>query len=148
MGNPFLLSALFVQFLILVSIYLGRLRKFIGFVIFQLYLGGLMVLITYCVILFPTKKFTSHPFLFLATPLLAFLRTAFYPLRNQLPFRLLSRARAVLLMGMMLFLVLISVVAVVDYSIGMIKLYVEFCYVCAEMSNLNRFIFPCSYSLL
>ena len=62
-GNPFILSCLFMQALLLVCLLFGSYRMFLGFILFLVYVGGLMVLLSYCVILIPKGKFGS-PFVF------------------------------------------------------------------------------------
>lgn len=87
---------------------------------FLVYVGGILILVRYCVMLIPDNKFPVT--LARAAPLLVFIHRAPYtcPL-GSISYGLLFRARAILVLGMLLYLVLLAVVGIVDYSRGMLK---------------------------
>jgi len=120
MNNPYLIAITFAQILLLVSYSLGVMRRFIGFIVFIVYVGGILVLIRYCVILLPTSKFEYAVVVYLpfiiSTLLLCYPRCT-----ESYSFGLLYRARSILLVGMLLYLVMVAVVIIIDYSDGMIK---------------------------
>ena len=115
---------MFGQVLLLVSGLISLYCKFIAFAIFLIYVGGIIILIRYCVILLPSIKFTWYsliPFL-VGLPLIG---TGFVVVSASYAFGLLYRARALMLVAILLYLVLLSVVSLVDYSTGIIKIYVQ-----------------------
>lgn len=100
--------------LILLTCVISGFRKFIGFVLFLVYVGGIMILISYCVMLTPNNKFkfTLLPFaipLGLSSPI------------NSYAFGLMRRSNAILMISLLLFLVILSVIDIVGYSRGAIK---------------------------
>jgi len=97
----------------LITLYLGASCKFLSFVMFIVYAGGLMVLISYCVMLLPpTKmKLTFFPLLFFSVPFITCDAFIYGLYRRSIMF----------LIGFVLFLILLCVVEIVDYSIGMMK---------------------------
>ena len=125
-NNPYMMARLFGQVLILVTSLLRRYSKFIGVIMFLVYIGGIMILLRYCVMILPTNKFWRLSItigVFLLT-LLAYLLTIDYTPRV-FAYGLLYRARAILLVALLLYLVILSVVSIIDYSCGIIKVYVE-----------------------
>merc|ERR1712157_141208 len=60
-NNPYLMSVIFGQILLLVTSLVRNYSKFIGFILFLVYIGGIMILIRYCVILMPHNKFIITP---------------------------------------------------------------------------------------
>lgn len=120
-NNPYIMAAMFGQVLILICCIIGSIRKFIGFVLFIVYVGGIIILIRYCVILSISQKFYLFPFIpgllglgltWIGGPNMPVSSTAY---------GLLFRASACLLIALLLYLVMLSVVAIVDYSRGIIK---------------------------
>ena len=118
-NNPFMMSLLFCQILVLTSCLIGGLSPFMGLMVFLVYVGGILILIRYCVILIPSSKFAGNlsPFLLLATS---------YPFLcagnpRAFTYGLLYRRRAVLLLGILLYFVLLAVVEIINYSRGTLK---------------------------
>ena len=58
-NNPYLIAALFGLVLLLVACFLRFISSFVRFIIFLVYVGGIMILIRYCVILLPSNKFLN-----------------------------------------------------------------------------------------
>ena len=117
--DPLALGALFCVSLILASCIAGSLNRFVGLILFVVYVGGALVLFSYCLILTPHQKGIHISPLFL-TPLVVTSRCA-----CTLPGRMLSEfyrvAGLVLRVGFLLLLVIVSVVSMVDCSSGSIR---------------------------
>ena len=121
-NNAIIIALLLVQVLLLVALQLARLSKFIRIILFIVYVGGIIILITYSVILIPDRKFTIIK---VETTLLLLF---FYILPSLLikrhdtySYGLLFRGGAILLLGLLLYIVIVVAVDVIDYSRGTIK---------------------------
>jgi len=123
--NPYLIAILFTNVLVFLSLQLGTLRKFLGFILFLVYIGGILVLLAYCVMLFPTPKYGRIPIA--VTPIIVLVLGPLMPGHcvSAFSFGLLYRCSSILLIALLLYLVILSVVVVVDYSRGIIKYYVQ-----------------------
>jgi len=128
-NNPYLIAGLFIQILLLLTFMQSALvSHFLGLIMFLIYVGGIIILIRYCVMLIPLRKF--------GVPLPYFL-VLFFPLSISLPnpsyaYGILYCASAVFLIGVLLYLVILSVVEIIDYSWGILKIYVKI-----QETNLN-----------
>ena len=124
-NNPYLIALLFGQVLVLVTIVLGRVCKLVGFIIFLVYIGGLMVLLRYCVMLLPTNKFITRERGLILIGLIVIFWFCGLPLLNinGFSFGLLYSASVILLLSILLFIVMLSVVTIIDYSRGILKIY-------------------------
>ena len=91
--------------------------KFVRAVLFLVYLGGLIILIRYCVILIPKSKIKHLRPIFVAG---FFLSINTEPIRP-LSYGLLYNFNVVLMLVLYLYLVMLIVVGIVDYSSGMLK---------------------------
>lgn len=118
-NNPYLMAALFSQVLLLLTFQFGFTSKFIGFILFLVYIGGVLILVSYCLILLPVQKFYSHftkrivvVSIFLAAPM---------GVSRVYPYGLLFSSRAVFLVALLLIFVILSIVSIIDYSNGNIK---------------------------
>lgn len=128
-NNPYLMAALFGQVLVLVSCLLGRYRKFIGFILFLVYVGGIIILIRYCVILMPSNKFVRTPIII--APVIGALGVSLtqgVTIRpaGSFAYGLLYRARAIFLVALLLYLVILAIVDIINYSRGIMKIYVKY----------------------
>lgn len=139
-NNPYLIAALLSLILLIISSLLGGCRKFMSFVLFLVYIGGLIVLLCYCVILIPFNKFSLSPY-FLLTPFITLPFTKSPEVIRALPFGILFSLSAVFLVAILLYLVLLAVLTVIDYSSGSIKVYDEY-------PSLSYFRFLILYSVL
>jgi len=81
---------------------------------FLVYIGGLMILVRYCVIMTPVGKWG---YIFILPFLLALSRTS---LENY-SLGLIFSTNVFFLVGLLLFVVLLSAVDVVNYSAGILK---------------------------
>ena len=122
-NNPYLMVLLFGHYLLILVCSLTCFRKFIGFVLFLVYVGGIIILISYCAMLMPSSKFKKMSLAPLAAYLIysnTFVGSSSYS------YGMLFSRRAVVLLALLLYLVILSVVDIVNYSRGMMKLYVQF----------------------
>ena len=120
-NNPYFIALLFGQSLILITFVLGWYRKFIGFVIFIVYIGGIIILIRYCVMLFPSNKFDRPTYIPVLAGIAALIERNTLPVSSY-PYGLLYSSRAVLLVGLLLYLVMLSIVEIINYSGGLLKM--------------------------
>jgi len=118
-NNPYLMAALFGQVLFLLTFQFGVTSKFIGFILFLVYVGGVLILVSYCLILIPGQKFYTIGIkwivfvsLFLAAPM---------GVSRVYSYGLLFSARAIFLVALLLIFVILSIVSIIDYSTGNIK---------------------------
>jgi len=118
-SNPYAVAFVLGLSLALMTAFVASIRKYLSIVFFLVYIGGLMILVSYCVMLLPIVKFRFGFFFF---PLAGFWGAIAFPVGSSYSYGLLL-SRAVLLVGLILFLVMLSVVELVDYSRGNIKLY-------------------------
>ena len=128
-NNPYIMASLFGLVLIFITIIIGYSWKFLGFIFFLVYVGGIMILIRYCVILVPFNLFRNIPLIWfiLAT---AYCDLVIRPVEGSLVFGLLYSASVICLIALLLFLVLLAIVEIIDYSRGMFKAYVPNLFVC------------------
>jgi len=114
-NNPYLMASLFFLLLLCMSCLMATYSKFVAFVMFIVYIGGLMILISYCVMLMPVNKFSKIRIL----PLFAGIGVFFIgtPV-NAYSFGLVYSFNAILLVAMILYLVILAVVDIVNYSRG------------------------------
>jgi len=126
-SNPFLIAIVFGHVLILLTYILASISKFLAFILFIVYVGGVIVLLSYCVILLPFTKYPSYTSL-LILPLFIFLLTSIYGNQNLVSafsYGLLYCVNVIHLASLLLFLVILAIVSIIDYSGGILKLYVE-----------------------
>ena len=123
-NNPFVMALLFLQILVLISSILRVYCSILGFIIFLLFVGGVMILISYCVMLLPISKYgVSFP---IVLSLTGYLFGIGPRKTSAIPYGLLFRARIILMISLLLYLVMLSIVEIIDYSSGIIKLYDTF----------------------
>lgn len=138
--NPYQIALLLRQILLLISWILCGIRKIIRFILFLVYVGGLIVLIVYCVMLVPARK--SPPFNPLTITPTALGLVFFYNpgLFRSFSFGLHYRASIIVLIALVLFLVILSVVDVIDYSMGNMK-YVKSLIICSNLFDNLLFLY-------
>ena len=111
--DPFLIGFVFLQIIMLLIVLTMVYRKFLRFIIFMVYVGGLIVLLSYCLMLRPTPKLKTY----LLFPLIASYFSARRPSNTYAMG--ISYGSTLILLGLLLLLVMVCVVEVVDYSSGM-----------------------------
>lgn len=104
--------------------------QFLAFILFLVYVGGIIILVSYCVILTPLIKY-SIPFAVLLL-LLGFYSYMEFP--GIYVYGLLYNSRTIFFVSFLLFMVMCAVVSIVDYSSGMI--YDKFVHVFRFYSSL------------
>ena len=118
-GEPLLLGGAFLGLLLNGSYWLGINRGFMGLVLFIVYVGGTIVLFTYCVMLSPLQFFSKQKKYYRLVLLigggLVFIGASigiyeFFFLRGIL-----------LIIGILLFIVILSVVELIDFSRGSLR---------------------------
>nr|AKS04402.1 NADH dehydrogenase subunit 6 [Parasagitta elegans] len=118
-SSPFVVAGLFVVTLLLASLVVGMLDSFLGLIVFVVYVGGALVLFSYCIMLTPLQQSSvSHtawtlPLLCLGGGVPAGARGVLYE------FYWVSSL--LLGVGVMLFVVMICVVSLIDFSEGSMR---------------------------
>lgn len=120
-NNPYAIVVILGEALVLLCCVLGCYRKFMGFILFLVYIGGMMILLRYCVMISPAMKLGRTPIL---TLLFAVLLYSLPPLNSSFAYGILYCARTIFLVALLLYLVLLAVVELICYSRGLLKLYV------------------------
>nr|AKS04052.1 NADH dehydrogenase subunit 6 [Parasagitta setosa] len=117
--SPYLIGLLFLTILLITSMMVASLESLLGLVVFIIYVGGAMVLFSYCFMLTPLQEtllkipMYSLPLLFLvgmSTHLSMSLMYEFYWIASML-----------FMIGIMLFLVMVSVVEMIDFGRGTMR---------------------------
>ena len=124
-NNPYIIGIVFALALVYTSIIMSICRKLVAGVIFLVYIGGLIILLRYCVMLLPNNKF-KLPSLMYVLVLLSI--NVALDMQRTYSLGLLYSTRAILLVALLLFMVLLTVVEIIGYSSGMI--YDKFCVIC------------------
>ena len=125
LNNPYLITGLFVLVLLILTRLLGIYCRFISFIIFIVYVGGILILISYCVMLIPLNKFSSAPVLTISVFSLFLFLYRDLRMTRPLAYGLIYSARALFLVAILLFIVMISVVSIVKSTRGSLKFYVQ-----------------------
>ena len=118
-ANPYTIGLLFFSSLLLFICVLYTYRKFIRFVLFLVYIGGLLVLISYCLILIPSKMYS----LFAISPLFLSLFLSSRTTISPYCFGVYQYC-LVFFLGLLLYYVLLRVVGIVSSCEGALKRYV------------------------
>ena len=118
-ASPFAAALLFVITLLIVSVMVGAIDRFLGFIIFIVYLGGALVLFRYCFILTPLQNTkASFPTLLLTITVVGANR----PLLSQgTMYEFYWVSSLLLSVGLLLFIVMLCVVALIDFSQGSMR---------------------------
>ena len=119
-NRPYIMALLFAELLLFATCVVGFHSKFVGLIMFLIYVGGIMVLLSYCVMLLPVNKFRA-PGLFVQFIILFPLSVTVH---SSYTYGLVIRFGVIFLLGLVLFFVMLCVVDIVDYSRGMI--YVKY----------------------
>jgi len=119
-NNPYLMTGIFLQILLLTVCSIRRVRKFVRLVIFLVYIGGIMILIRYCIILLPDQKLFFQ--VYLLVPFIFISRLFRYTgsKARSYSYGLIIR-RTLLLLRLLLWFVLLAVIEITGYPDGMIK---------------------------
>ena len=119
--SPFAVGGLFLCSLVLTAGLVGSLESLLGLVIFILYVGGAMVLFSYCFMLTPLQE-GGEPLPLFPLPLVLLLGLGGPPLLTPL-YDFYWVLALLLLVGVLLFVVMVSVVDILDFGRGAIRVY-------------------------
>lgn len=117
--RPYLIGLLFLTLLLITSVIVARLESFLGLVVFIIYVGGAIVLFSYCFMLTPLQEtMLKIPLYYL--PLLLILGiTTHRPIGLIYEFYWISSI--LFLIGIMLFVVIVRVVEIIDFGRGTMR---------------------------
>ena len=117
--NPYAVGGLFLCTLALTAGVVGSLESFLGLVVFVIYAGGALVLFSYCFMLTPLQE-GGEPLPLFPLPLVIVLGLGGPPLLSSL-YDFYWVLALLLLVGVMLFIVIVSVVDVLDFGRGTLR---------------------------
>lgn len=119
LSSPFVIAVLFVATVLLSSLIVGSADSFLGFIVFVVYVGGALVLFGYCFILTPLQD-TRSPLPVTYLPL--FLISISTPLCSHCSLYEFYWVSSLLLrVGVLLFVVIVCVVSLIDFSQGSMR---------------------------
>lgn len=117
--EPLLLGGCLLIFLVNGAFYLGLGNGFIGLILFIVYVGGTMVLFTYCLMLSPLQFFSNQKKYY---RIVLILRGGFLGMTLSMGiFEFYFVLGVLLIIGILLFLVMLRVVELVDFSRGSLR---------------------------
>jgi len=123
LGEPLLLGGAFLGLVINRALWLGIRRGFIGLVLFIVYVGGTMVLFTYCLMLSPLQFFSRGKKWYGVTLVI---RGGFiYSGAAMGVYEFFNFRGILLIVGMLLFIVILSVVELIDFGRGSLRVEYE-----------------------
>ena len=117
--NPYAVGGLFLCTLALTAGVVGSLERFLGLVVFIIYVGGAMVLFSYCFMLTPLQE-GGEPLPLFPLPLVIVLGLGGPPFLSSL-YDFYWVLALLLLVGVLLFVVIVRVVDVLDFGRGTIR---------------------------
>jgi len=118
-GEPLLLGGAFLVLLLNRSFWLGINRGFIGLVLFIVYVGGTIVLFTYCLILSPLQFFSKQKKYYSVVLLL--IRSIVFSVGSIGIYEFFGFIGVLLIIGILLFIVMLRVVELIDFSRGSLR---------------------------
>lgn len=117
--NPYAVGGLFLCVLALTAGVVGSLERFLGLVVFVIYVGGAIVLFSYCFMLTPLQE-GGEPLPLFPLPLVIVLGLGGPPLLTSL-YDFYWVLALLLLVGVLLFIVMVRVVDVLDFGRGSLR---------------------------
>ena len=117
--NPYAVGGLFLCTLALTAGAVGSLERFLGLVVFIIYVGGAIVLFSYCFILTPLQE-GGAPLPLFPLPLVIVLGLGGPPFLASL-YDFYWVLALLLLVGVLLFVVIVRVVDVLDFGRGTMR---------------------------
>lgn len=118
-GEPLVLGLVFMGLLFGASVMLGIRSGFMGLILFIVYVGGTIVLFTYCLILSPLQFTAGKKRYYILVLILE--RSFFWVSRVMGVWEFFSMTGVLLMVGLMLFVVILRVVEMVDMSRGALR---------------------------
>jgi len=117
--NPYAVGGLFLCTLALTAGVVGSLQSLLGLVVFIVYIGGALVLFSYCFMLTPLQD-GGEPLPLFPLPLVIVLGLGGPPLLSTL-YDFYWLLALLLLVGVLLFVVIVRVVDVLDFGRGALR---------------------------
>lgn len=117
--NPYAVGGLFLCTLALTAGVVGSLERFLGLVVFIVYVGGAIVLFSYCFMLTPLQE-GGEPLPLFPLPLVIVLGLGGPPCLSSL-YDFYWVLALLLLVGVLLFVVIVRVVDVLDFGRGTMR---------------------------
>ena len=117
--RPFAVGGLFLGTLSLTAGLVGSLESFLGLVVFIIYVGGAMVLFSYCFMLTPLQE-SGEPLPLFPLPLAIVLGLGGPPFLSSL-YDFYWVLALLLLVGVLLFIVMVRVVDTLDFGRGAMR---------------------------
>ena len=119
LSEPLLLGAAFLGLLFNRAMWIGIRRGFIGLVLFIVYVGGTMVLFTYCLMLSPLQFFSREKKLYSVA--LVIRGGLIYSGVSIGIYEFFNFGGILLIVGILLFIVILSVVELIDFARGALR---------------------------
>nr|AKS04263.1 NADH dehydrogenase subunit 6 [Parasagitta elegans]AKS04284.1 NADH dehydrogenase subunit 6 [Parasagitta elegans]AKS04380.1 NADH dehydrogenase subunit 6 [Parasagitta elegans] len=118
-STPLFVAFLFVVLLLMTSLTVSGIDSFLGLIVFVVYVGGALVLFSYCFMLTPLQDSVSYlPKLYL--PLLLLTVNSEHVVRGSL-YEFYWVSSMLVGVGVLLFIVMLSVVSLIDISDGAMR---------------------------
>lgn len=118
-STPLFVAFLFVVLLLITSLTVSGIDRFLGLIVFVVYVGGALVLFSYCFILTPLQDSIGYlPTLYLPLLLLSFDRLN--SARGTI-YEFYWVAGLLVCVGVLLFIVMLCVVSLIDMSDGALR---------------------------
>lgn len=118
-SSPFAIAGIFVVFLGVSGLLVGSIDSFLGFIVFIVYLGGALILFSYCLILTPLQE-TSRRVSTACTPI-ALLCVCRPMLSHSTLYEFYWVSYLLFSVGVLLFVVMLCVVSLIDFSQGSMR---------------------------
>nr|AKS04327.1 NADH dehydrogenase subunit 6 [Parasagitta elegans] len=118
-SSPFMVALLFVSTLLLGGLVVGSLDSFLGLIVFVVYVGGALVLFSYCFMLTPLQESSVSGSTWALPALCLSLGGPSVSTGSLYEFYWVSSL--LVSVGVLLFVVMISVVALIDFSEGSMR---------------------------
>lgn len=119
LSSPFVVAMLFVVTLLLSRLVVGSADRFLGFIVFVVYVGGALVLFSYCFMLTPLQD-RRTPLPVSCLPVL-FIRVRAPLWGHGSLYEFYWVSSLLVRVGVLLFIVIVSVVSLIDFSQGSMR---------------------------
>lgn len=119
LSSPFAIAVLFVATLLLSSFVVASADRFLGFVVFVVYVGGALVLFSYCFMLTPLQGTRTH--LPIARLPMVFISVCVPMTGHGSLYEFYWVSSLLVRVGVLLFIVIVCVVSLIDFSQGSMR---------------------------
>lgn len=118
-STPFIVAVLFIVTLLMAGMVVGSVDGFLGFIVFVVYVGGALVLFSYCFMLTPLQA-TRTPLPVSCLPLF-FVRVRMPLWGHRCLYEFYWVSSLLVRVGVLLFVVMVCVVSLIDFSLGTMR---------------------------